>query len=155
MPAPIPVRSRSTERGRRVGESHQILEEDQMSTQTQARAPMAPQTPDNREVATARVPTVPMNTRIAEFQQPGMLANMPRGTETKPAVKSTEFYIYLAAVAGVLIASQLTGRNSTGVDIFRADNAWFMITLLTIAYLVSRGLSKAGSSWRQAREREH
>ncbi|MBB4958821.1 hypothetical protein [Micromonospora polyrhachis] len=76
------------------------------------------------------------------------------GTETKPALKSTELYVYLAAVAGVLIASQIVGRNSTGVDIFRADNAWFMITLLTIGYLVSRGLAKAGSAWRGGGKRE-
>ena len=134
-----------------------------MSTQTPNRAPAAPQMADTRhaapqtsdgrhEAATARIPTVPMNSRLAEMQ-PGMVSHPPRGTETKPAVRSTEFYVFLAAVAGVLIASQLVGRNSTGVDIFRADNAWFMITLLSIGYLVSRGLAKAGSSWRNAAER--
>ena len=123
-----------------------------MSTQTKARAPMPPQTQDNREASTARMPATPMNARAAEMQ-PGMVVHPNRGTETKPAMKSTELYIFLAAVAGVLIASQVAGRNSAGVDIFRADNAWFMITLLTIAYLVSRGLAKAGSSWRGAEDR--
>lgn len=133
-----------------------------MSTQTQNRAPMAPQmadtrhaapqTTDSRQEATARIPAVPMNSRLAEMQ-PGTVSHPPRGTETKPSVRSTEFYVFLAAVAGVLIASQLVGRNSAGVDVFRADNAWFMITLLSIGYLVSRGLAKAGSSWRNAEER--
>ncbi|MEU6074264.1 hypothetical protein [Micromonospora sp. NPDC047074] len=76
------------------------------------------------------------------------------GTETKPSLRTTEFWVYIAAVVGVLAASQLVGRNSAGVDIFRADNAWFMITLLTIGYLGSRGLAKAGSAWRSGQERE-
>ncbi|MGW4499632.1 hypothetical protein ACWENR_13610 [Micromonospora sp. NPDC004336] len=76
------------------------------------------------------------------------------GTETKPSLRTTEFWVYIAAVIGVLAASQLVGRNSAGVDIFRADNAWFMITLLTIGYLGSRGLAKAGSNWRSGEERK-
>ncbi|WP_433392072.1 hypothetical protein [Micromonospora sp. KLBMP9576] len=75
------------------------------------------------------------------------------GTETKPALRTTEFWVFIAAVIGVLAASQLVGRNSAGVDIFRADNAWFMITLLTLGYLGSRGLAKAGSAWRSGEER--
>ena len=39
-------------------------------------------------------------------------------------------------------------------DIFRADNAWFLITLLTLGYLGSRGLAKAGSNWRSSEERK-
>lgn len=76
------------------------------------------------------------------------------GTETKPSLRSTEFWVFIAAVAGVLAASQLAGRNSAGVDIFRADNAWFMVTLLAIGYLVSRGLAKTGSNWRSGEERQ-
>ncbi|WP_435818551.1 hypothetical protein [Micromonospora lupini] len=76
------------------------------------------------------------------------------GTETKQAFKTTEFWIYLIAVAAVLGASQVVGRNSAGVDIFRADNAWFLITLLTLGYLGSRGLAKAGSAWRSGEERK-
>lgn len=73
-----------------------------------------------------------------------------KGSETKPSVRSTEFWIYLLAVAGTLLASQLVGRNADGVDIFRADKAWWYIALLTIGYLGSRGLAKAGSSWRNS-----
>ena len=44
------------------------------------------------------------------------------------------------------LASQLVGDgNDGGGDYFRADKAWWYITLLTIGYLVSRGLAKAGS----------
>ncbi|GAA2217625.1 hypothetical protein GCM10010429_48720 [Micromonospora olivasterospora] len=76
------------------------------------------------------------------------------GTETKNAFKTTEFWVYAASVAAVLIASYLVGKNSVGVDIFRAPQAWFFITLLTIGYLGSRGLAKAGSNYRSATERK-
>lgn len=72
----------------------------------------------------------------------------PRGDETKLSIKSSEFWIFLAAVGGVLIASEVVGVNAHHNDYFRADRAWFLIALLTIGYLVSRGLSKAGSATR-------
>ncbi|NBE85077.1 hypothetical protein [Micromonospora rubida] len=76
------------------------------------------------------------------------------GTETKQAFLTTEFWIYVASVIGVLAASYLVGKNSVGVDIFRAPQAWFFITLLSIGYLGSRGLAKAGSSFRSGAERK-
>ncbi len=76
----------------------------------------------------------------------------PRGEETKPSWKTTELFVYLAAVAGVLIASKLLGdgRAENGADYFAADKAWWYITLLTIGYMISRGLAKAGSRTRDA-----
>jgi hypothetical protein len=73
-----------------------------------------------------------------------------RGEETKPSFKTTELVVYVAAVIGVLIASAVTGDlgAENGGDIFAADKAWWYITLLTIGYMVSRGLAKAGSSTR-------
>jgi hypothetical protein len=65
--------------------------------------------------------------------------------ETKPAFKTTEFIVYLATVAGVLIASNLVGDTDGRGDVFLADQAWFYVTLLTIGYMISRGLAKAGS----------
>lgn len=62
-------------------------------------------------------------------------------TETKASFKTTEFFAYVAAVIGVLIASAMVD-----VTDFGAQEAWFYITLLTIGYMVSRGLAKAGSS---------
>jgi hypothetical protein len=71
---------------------------------------------------------------------------VPHGDETKLSVKTSEFWIYLAAVGAILIASQLIGNNANHADYFRGDKAWFFITLLTLGYLGSRGLAKAGSS---------
>ncbi|MFG3600409.1 hypothetical protein ACWEDF_16635 [Micromonospora chersina] len=70
--------------------------------------------------------------------------------ETKPAFKTTEFIAYVVMVLGVLIASLVVdgngnGDNGSGGDFFRADRAWLYVTMLTIGYLVSRGLAKAGS----------
>jgi len=61
-------------------------------------------------------------------------------TETKSSYKTTEFFAYIAAVVGVLIASAVVD-----VTDFGAQEAWFYVTLLTIGYLVSRGLAKSGS----------
>ncbi|HEX2774510.1 MAG TPA: hypothetical protein VHN18_19055 [Micromonosporaceae bacterium] len=55
-------------------------------------------------------------------------------------------------MAAVLLASNLVGKDAAGVDPFRANHAWWLISLLTIGYLVSRGLAKAGSSWRRSEE---
>ncbi|NHC25123.1 hypothetical protein G6553_18305 [Nocardioides sp. IC4_145] len=61
-------------------------------------------------------------------------------TETKASVKTTELIAYVAAVIGVLIASAVVDASDFG-----AQEAWFYVTLLTIGYMVSRGLAKSGS----------
>ena len=70
-----------------------------------------------------------------------------QGDETKPSWKTTELIVYVVAVIGVLIASNAVGdgANNDGGDYFAADKAWWFITLLTIGYLVSRGLAKSGT----------
>jgi hypothetical protein len=68
-------------------------------------------------------------------------------TETKAAYKTTEFITYVVVFAGILVASFLvkTGQDGQRVDYFRADKAWWYITLLTIGYMIARGLAKSGS----------
>ena len=51
--------------------------------------------------------------------------------ETKPAVKTTEFVVYVLAVVGVLLASALVGDSDGRGDVFLADQAWLYVTLLT------------------------
>jgi hypothetical protein len=68
-------------------------------------------------------------------------------TETKAAYKTTEFLTYVVVFAGILLASLLvkTGQDGQRPDYFRADKAWWYITLLTIGYMIARGLAKSGS----------
>ena len=103
-------------------------------------------------MATATAPARPSGRQMVE---PGAYPVVyGRGDETKPSVRSTEFYGSLAAVAAVLIGSYLVGKDSAGNDVFRADKAWWFISLMTIGYLLSRGLAKAGSLWRRSEEPE-
>ena len=64
-------------------------------------------------------------------------------TETKAAFKTTEFFSFLAAVAGVLIAAAMVDENDAGG--FGASQAWLYVTILTLGYMLSRGLAKSGS----------
>ncbi|MFF0233248.1 hypothetical protein [Micromonospora sp. NPDC005254] len=75
------------------------------------------------------------------------------GTETKQAFLTTEFWIYAAAVALVVIAAFWRGAATNGLNINNPNQAWWYLTVLTGGYLVSRGLSKAGSASRSAKER--
>jgi hypothetical protein len=61
-------------------------------------------------------------------------------TETKASFKTTEFFAYIAAVIGVLAASAIVDATDFG-----SQDAWFFVTLLTIGYMISRGLAKSGS----------
>ena len=61
-------------------------------------------------------------------------------TETKASFKTTELVAYVAAVLGVLIASAVVDASDFG-----AQEAWFYVSLLTIGYMISRGLAKSGS----------
>lgn len=61
-------------------------------------------------------------------------------TETKASVKTSELIAYVAVVVGVLVAAAITDTSDFGTQ-----EAWFYVTLLTIGYMVSRGLAKSGS----------
>jgi hypothetical protein len=64
-------------------------------------------------------------------------------TETKASFKTTEFFVYLAAVVGVLIAAAVVDEANAGG--FGAQQAWLYVTILTVGYMASRGLAKSGS----------
>jgi hypothetical protein len=66
-------------------------------------------------------------------------------TETKQAFKTTEFWVFGAMLTALMIASWVIGDDDGDEDVFRADEAWRYATFLTIGYLISRGLAKAGS----------
>ena len=66
-------------------------------------------------------------------------------TETKAAVKTTEMYAYVVVLAGILIAAAVTKAGSGHDDRFISKEAWLYATILTVGYMVSRGLAKSGS----------
>jgi hypothetical protein len=66
-------------------------------------------------------------------------------TETKAAIKTTEFYSYVAVLAGLLIAGLVTKAGDHHGDRFQAHQVWLYATILTVGYMLSRGLAKSGS----------
>jgi hypothetical protein len=102
---------------------------------------------------------------IYPFQGPGGLHEHPRigaedhdtrgavaprthirrlSTETKAAFKTTEFFSYIAVLVGVLIAGAVVDSADAGG--YGARQVWLYATILTVGYMVSRGLAKSGSS---------
>lgn len=95
-------------------------------------------------MAATPVPTGRADTRVeAPRRVPGALSRL--ATETKAAFKTTEFYAYLVTLVGILIAGVVI-KEKNNVDAFRADKVWLYATILTVGYMIARGLAKAGSS---------
>jgi hypothetical protein len=64
-------------------------------------------------------------------------------TETKAAFKTTELVAFVVAVIGVLVAAAIVDNADAGG--LGAKQAWLYVTILTVGYMVSRGLAKSGS----------
>jgi hypothetical protein len=60
-------------------------------------------------------------------------------TETRKAFRTTEFWIFIGLSAGVLISGYADGDSLT------RWRTWLLVCVLGVAYMVSRGLAKAGS----------
>lgn len=87
------------------------------------------------KVATSDAPNTDGSARVATR----------RGNETKAFYKTTEFMVFIAATAGVLLASYLVQATDGRGDYFLADKAWLYVVILSVGYMVSRGLAKSGS----------
>jgi hypothetical protein len=61
--------------------------------------------------------------------------------ETKPSFLTTEFYAMIGAIAAILVAA-------AQADNFDAPRAWTLVAAVAIGYMVSRGLAKSGSAYR-------
>ena len=89
---------------------------------------------------------------MAVQSAPARTSTAPRGvvarltTETKQAFKTTEFWAMAAVIAGILIASWVVDGEGGDSDAFPAVRAWLYVAIVASAYIVSRGLAKAGSS---------
>ena len=64
----------------------------------------------------------------------------PDSGETKPFFLTSEFLTLLAAVAAVAIAMAAS-------DVLDANRGWLLITALAVAYILSRGIAKAGTRY--------
>lgn len=69
-----------------------------------------------------------------------------RTGETKEFFKTSEFFLTLLGVAALIIAAAVQ-------DNFDAPGMWRLVTALLIAYVVSRGIAKAGTDRRDDRRR--
>jgi hypothetical protein len=69
----------------------------------------------------------------------GMNRRVGGARETKPFYRTSEFIVFIALAAVVIVAGY-SDRDS--LDLFRT---WALVTALGAAYILSRGLAKAGS----------
>ena len=67
-------------------------------------------------------------------------------TETKNSFKTSEFFAYLGVLAGILLAGLVVVGDGAGADGgFAPSEVWLFATILTVGYMISRGLAKSGS----------
>ena len=66
-----------------------------------------------------------------------------RTTETKAAFKTTEFMAYVAFLVALFIAGAVLDQSDAGG--LGGKQVWLYGTILTGAYMISRGLAKSGS----------
>jgi hypothetical protein len=71
-------------------------------------------------------------------------------TETKASFKTSELWLTLAVIAGILIAA----ATVDGAEGFGANQAWLIVAIVASAYVISRGLAKSGSYEPYAVERD-
>jgi hypothetical protein len=69
--------------------------------------------------------------------------SVTKSTETKAAFKTTELMAYVAAVVAVLIAGAVIDESNGGG--LGGKQVWLYVTILTVGYMISRGLAKSGS----------
>ena len=81
-------------------------------------------------------PTRPNQT--ADYERPRSSVRQTF-TESKAGVKTTEFYVMVIFVAGVLLATY------ADQDTLARRDGWFFAALAVGAYILSRGLAKLGS----------
>ena len=89
-----------------------------------------------------------MATRDITTEARRIEASRPRVTrreETKASFLTTEFWAMIGVIAAILVAAQQA-------DNFEAPRAWTLVAAVAIGYMVSRGLAKSGSDYRDRDE---
>ena len=85
-----------------------------------------------------------MATRDITTEDRRIEASRPRVTrreETKASFLTTEFWAMIGVIAAILVAAQQAEN-------FDAPRAWTLVAAVAIGYMVSRGLAKSGSDYR-------
>ena len=88
--------------------------------------------------------SAPANGRYDDVRGPARVES--HTTETRRSLVTSEFWAFLVACAAILVAAYTD-------EAFDVDQAWTLVAGVTAAYLLSRGLAKAGSSERYERDR--
>ena len=70
-------------------------------------------------------------------------------SEARRSVTTSEFWIFLVVTAATLFAAYNWGGDS-----FSREEGWRYAAAITIGYLISRGLARAGSSEPRVRPRQ-
>jgi hypothetical protein len=83
--------------------------------------------------------------RAAEMMQ--NVGRHIRTPETKPFFMTSEFLVWLVTVIALVIAGAVVGSGDHG-DVLRANLVWILFTAISFAYIISRGISKAGTKYR-------
>jgi hypothetical protein len=71
------------------------------------------------------------------------IARHAKTPETKEFFKTSEFIVWGLTVIGILIAAAVVSEGN-GAD-FPASRAWLYVAIVSGAYIVSRGVAKAGT----------
>jgi hypothetical protein len=98
---------------------------------------------DPKERHMAASPATPSRTNREFDHDRERHAPVRKSTETKAAFKTTELMAYVAAVIAVLIAGAVIDESNAGG--LGGKQVWLYVTILTVGYMVSRGLAKSGS----------
>jgi hypothetical protein len=88
---------------------------------------------------TAAMPHAGGEERWASRREPGYRGSWaPSWSETTPFLLTSEFLMAIGLIAAIAIASAVS-------DLLNADRAWLLITVVGAAYIVSRGIARAGT----------
>lgn len=89
-----------------------------------------------------------LGNRTTPTHRDGVGSSLRRlATETKASVKTSEFWLALAVIGGILVsAAAIKGGDTSGTDEFIARHAWLYVAIVAGAYVIGRGLAKSGSS---------
>ena len=82
----------------------------------------------------------------AQSRDSGRVGNTARrlATETKSFFKTSEFAAFVLMTIAILIAGNTIEGKDGGSDYFAGDKVWLYITILTVGYMLSRGIAKSG-----------